>query len=148
MYPLLILVCVYVTGSDSLIETIHCPCIIINTSAVDIVPVSGISLSTPITVTAGETVKLQCSVDITPHPLPAGTSTPEFEWFFGQAFDSPLTSTTTNSSSNYSSTVEIGPVRESDRGIYTCRLRGNHRTAVNTAIIVEPGNQLSHERSR
>ena len=107
-------------------------------STVTIGPVS-ISPSTPVTVTAGQTVNLQCSVDITPHPLPAGTSTPEFEWFFGQTFDSPLTSTTTNSGSTYSSTLQLTSVSESDGGMYTCRLRGNHRTAVSTTVTVVPG---------
>ena len=102
-------------------------------------PVSGISPFTPATVTAGQTVNLQCSVDITPHPLPANTSTPEFEWFFGQTFNSPLTSTTTNRSSTYSSTLQLTSVSESDGGKYTCRLRGNHKTAVSTTLSVEPG---------
>ena len=107
-------------------------------STVNIGPVS-ISPSTPVTVTAGETVNLQCSVDITPHSLPAGTSTPVFEWFFGQTFDSPLTSTTINSGSTYSSTLQLTSVSVSDGGMYTCRLRGNHRTAVSTTVTVEPG---------
>ena len=107
-------------------------------STVNIGPVS-ISPSTPVTVTAGQTVNLQCSVDITPHPLPAGTSTPIFEWFFAQTFSSPLTSTTTNSTSDYSSTLQLTSVSESDEGMYTCRLRGNYRTAVSTTITVVPG---------
>ena len=101
-----------------------------------------ISPTTLITVTPGETVNLQCTVDITPHPLPAGTSTPKFEWFFAQIFNSPLTSTTTNSSSTYSSILQLTSVRESDGGMYTCRLRGNHRTAVSTTVTVEPGECL------
>ena len=109
----------------------------ISMSSVTIGPGS-LSISHPITVTAGETVYLQCSVDITPHPLPAGTSTPEFEWFFGQTFNSPLTSTTINSGSTYSSTLHLTSVSESDGGLYTCRLRGNHRTAVSTILTVEP----------
>ena len=104
-------------------------------STVNIGPAS-ISPSTPVTVTstAGETVNLQCTVDITPHPLPAGTAL-EFEWYFSQTFNSPLTSTTTNSGSTYSSTLQLTSVSESDGGMYTCRLRGNHRTAVSTTII-------------
>ena len=103
------------------------------------VNISSVSISGPVTVTAGETVNLQCTVDITPYPLPAGTSTPEFEWFFDQNFNSPLTSTTTNSGSTYSSTLQLTSVSESDGGMYTCRLRGNHRTAVSTTVTVEPG---------
>ena len=103
-------------------------------STVNIGPVS-ISPSTPVTVTAGETVNLQCSVDVTPHSLPDGTSTPEFEWFFRSTLNSPLTSITTYSSSTYSSTLQLTSVSESDGGMYTCRLRGNHRTAVSTTII-------------
>ena len=108
---------------------------------VDIGPVS-ISPSTPTTVTAGETVDLQCSVDITPHPLPENTSTPEFEWFFCQTFSQPVTSTTTNNGSTYTSTVQFTSVSESDGGTYTCRLRGNHRTAVTTSVTIEPGECL------
>ena len=102
-----------------------------------------ISPSTPVIVTAGETVNLQCSVDITPHPLPAGTSTPEFEWLFCQTFNQPLTSTITNSGITYSSTLQLTSVSESDGGMYTCRLRGNHRTAVSTTVTVEPGEYLA-----
>ena len=105
---------------------------------VDIGPVS-ISPSTPITVTAGQTINLQCSVDITPYPLPAGTSTPEFEWLFGQT---SFICTTTSSGSTYSSTIQLTSVSESDGGMYTCRLRGNHRTAVSTTFTVEPGECL------
>ena len=102
------------------------------------------SPSAPITVSVEDNVDLVCSVDITPHPLPAGTSTPEFEWSFGQLenFNQSLNSTTTNSGSTYSSTLRLTSVSESDEGMYTCRLRGNHRTAVNTTIIVEPGNTM------
>ena len=89
-----------------------------------------------------ETVYLQCSVDITPHPLPANTSTPEFEWFFGQTLNQTLNSryyNTTNIGSTYSSTLAIPSVNESDSGMYTCRLRGNHMTAVSTMLTVEQG---------
>ena len=103
--------------------------------AVDIGSVS-ITLSAS-TVTAGQTANLQCSVDITPHPLPAGTSSPVFEWFFGSTFDRPLTSTTTNSGSTYTSTYCISSARVSDGGMYTCRLGGNQRTAVNTMVTVQ-----------
>ena len=104
------------------------------------VDISLVSIAGAITVTFGGTVNLQCLVDITPHPLPAGTSTPEFEWFLGQTFDSPLTSTATNSSSIYTSTLQLTSVSESDEGMYTCRLRGNHMTAVSTLVTIEPGN--------
>ena len=30
-------------------------------------------------------------------------------------------------------------MRENDGGLYTCRLRGNHRTAGSTTVTVEPG---------
>ena len=97
-----------------------------------------ISTSTPfnVRVTAGESISLPCYVDITPHPLPVGTSTPEFEWFFGPT---SLTSTTYNNNSTYVSMYVIAKVRERDGGMYTCRLRGNHRMAVSTMVTVEPG---------
>ena len=99
----------------------------------DIDPVA-ITPSAPLTVFAGEAVNLRCSVVITPHPLPDGTSTPAFEWFFGQTFGQPLTSTTTNSGSTYTSTHSITSMSESDEGMYTCRLRGNQRTAVSAIV--------------
>ena len=105
----------------------------VNISSVSISP------STPLTVTAGQTVNLQCSVVITPHPLPAGTSTPEFEWLFGQT---SFICTTTSSGSTYFSTLQFNTVSVSDGGLYTCRLRGNHRTAVSTTVTVEPGECL------
>ena len=96
-----------------------------------------ITLSAPLTVTAGQAVHLQCSVVITPNPLPAGTPTPVFEWFFGQTFNQPLTSTTINNGSTYASTYSITSAMESDEGMYTCRLRGNQRTAVHTIVTLQ-----------
>ena len=113
--------------------------IIIFLLTVDISSVS-ISPSTSVIVTAGEPINLQCLVDITPHPLPAGISTPEFEWFYGQ---SSFASITLHHGNRYSSTVQISSVSESDGGLYTCRLRGNHRTAVSTTVTVHPGECLT-----
>ena len=103
----------------------------------DIGPVS-ITPSAPVTVTTGQAVNLQCSVAINPHPLPVGESTPVFEWFFGPTFNQLLTPTTnTNSGSTYTSTYSITSAMESDEGMYTCRLRGNQRTAVNTMVTFQ-----------
>ena len=101
-----------------------------------------ISPSTPLTVNVGDDVALVCSVDITPHPLPKNTSIPELEWLFSQNFNRSLNSTTINRTSNYSSILQLTSVNVSDGGMYTCRLRGNHRTAVSTTIIFEPGNAM------
>ena len=97
---------------------------------------ASISPSPLITLKEGDAIHLQCSVDIAPHPLPANTSTPELEWFFGQTFNGHLNANTTSNGSNYTSTYSIATVRESDEGTYTCRLRGNQRTAVSTFIHV------------
>ena len=102
----------------------------------DIGPVS-ITPSATITALTGQSINLLCSVDITPHPLPAGTPTPVFEWFVGQTFNQPLTTTTTNSGSTYTSTYSIASAMEGDGGMYTCRLRGSQRTAVSTMVTVE-----------
>ena len=102
---------------------------------VDISSVS-ISPSIPVTITAGETVNLQCLVDIFPHPLPGSIPTPKFEWFHGQT---PLTSTTLHNGNTYSSTLQLTSVSVSDGGLYTCRLRGSHRTAASTTVTVGPG---------
>ena len=105
---------------------------------VNIGPVT-ISPSGSITATIGEPVTLQCSADITPNSLPESLPSPTFEWFFGPTND-PLSSNTTHSSGNtYTSTLQIPMVRESDEGVYTCRLRGNQRTAVSIMITVNPG---------
>ena len=100
-------------------------------NAVNIGP---ISISDSVAEIVGGTINLQCSVDITPNPLPDGTSTPEFEWFYGGTFNQSLNSSTTVNGSIYASTYSISPVRESDGGMYTCRLRGNHGTAVRTIV--------------
>lgn len=93
-----------------------------------------ISPSAPITATAGETVTLRCSADITPQLQ--GVSSPEFEWLFGTT-NVPLSSSiNTHSGNTYISTLHIPMVRVSDEGRYTCRLRGNQRTAVSTTITV------------
>ena len=101
---------------------------------VDIGPVT---ISQPIMATIGESVSLQCSANITPQNSPS----PEFEWFFGSTNKSHLlsTNTTRNSGNTYTSTLKIAMVGESDEGMYTCRLRGNQRTAVSTMITVNPG---------
>ena len=102
-----------------------------------------ISPSGPITTTAGEPVTLQCSVDITPTPLPQNTPFPTFEWFFGQTGDLLSFNTTCNSGNTYTSTLQISIVSKSDEGMYTCRLRGDHKkTAVNTMITVNPGEPI------
>ena len=102
---------------------------------VDIGPVT-ISPSGSITATIGALVTLQCSADITPN---SSLPSPTFEWFFGATSD-PLSSNTTHSSGNtYTSTLQIAMVGESDGGVYTCRLRGNQRTAVSIMITVNPG---------
>ena len=111
-----------------------CPSVaMVCSNPVDVGPVT-ISPSGSITVTIGEPVTLQCSADITPQ----NTSSPEFEWFFGPT-NEPLSSTTTHSGNTYTSTLQIPMVGESDEGMYTCRLRGNQRTAVSTVITVNPG---------
>ena len=96
-----------------------------------------ISPSGPVYRTAGESVTLQCSADITPQNAPSL----EFEWFFGST-NNHLISATTRSGSTYTSTLQIPMVGESDEGMYTCRLRGNQRTAVSTMITVNPGELL------
>ena len=90
------------------------------------------------TVTAGEPVTLECSVDITPNPLPQSTPSLEFEWFFGPT-NELHSSTTTSSGNTYISTLQIAMVEESDEGMYTCQLRGNQRTAASTMITVNTG---------
>ena len=113
--------------------TLKIPCNAVDIGAVTISPAG------PITATIGNLVTLQCSVDITPSPLPQNTLFPTFEWFFGPTNDLLSFNTTCSRGNTYTSTLQILMVRESDGGMYTCRLRGNQRTAVNTMITVNTG---------
>ena len=90
--------------------------------------------------TVGENFNLQCSVDITPNPLPENVPTPIFEWFFGSdnvSLPSGVTASQLTSSGNtYTSTLQFSLLQESHGGMYTCRLGGNPRLANNNMIIV------------
>ena len=90
--------------------------------------------------TVGENFNLQCSVDITPNPLPENVPTPSFEWFFGSnnaSLPSGVTvSPMTSSGDTYTSTLQFSLLQESHGGMYTCRLGGNPRLANNNTIIV------------
>ena len=50
--------------------------------AMDIGPVT-ISPGTNVTRDAGENLSLECSVEITPNPLPQNVPHPTIDWFFG-----------------------------------------------------------------
>ena len=90
--------------------------------------------------TAGEMFTLSCSVNITPNPLPEDIPPPSFEWFYGLAnisLPSGVTvSDVTNSGNAYTSIQQFSPLLVSHAGMYTCRLGGNERLAVNTNITV------------
>ena len=92
------------------------------------------------TTTVGENFNLQCSVDITPNPLPENVPTPSFEWFFGSnnaSLPSGVTvSSVTSSGNTYTSTLQFSPLQESYAGMYTCRLGGNARLANNAMLTV------------
>ena len=104
---------------------------------IGLVDIGLVTISPPIMATIGESVSLQCSANITPQNTPS----PEFEWLLGP-ISVLLSSTTTRSGNTYTSTLQIPMVVESDEGMYTCRLRGNQRTAVSTMITVNPGELL------
>ena len=106
------------------------------------VDISAVTISrsgTTIT-TLGEIFTLECSVDITPNPLPKAVFSPYFEWFFGlnnTSLPSGVTvSDVTNSGNAYISTLLFFPLQESHEGMYTCRLGGNERLAANSMIMV------------
>ena len=96
-----------------------------------------ISPSGPITGTAGETFTLECSADIMTQ---SDSPSPTYEWFFGltnTSLPSGVTvSNVTNSGNTYTSILQFSPLQESHAGMYTCRLGGNARLAVNTMITV------------
>ena len=115
-------------------------------SAVDIGPIvinstSAITGSSDVTGIAGDqNVTIECSVDITPNPLPEDVPSPSFGWFFGPTNSSlpsgVIVSNVTNSGNTYTSTLQFSPLRESHAGMYTCRLGGNERLATNANIAV------------
>ena len=91
---------------------------------------------------AGEThFTLNCSAQITPNPLPEHVPSPTFEWFFGQGNTSLPSGMTvlnvTNSGNNYTSTLQFSFLQEHHSGLYTCRLGGNERLAINSNITVK-----------
>lgn len=90
---------------------------------------------------AGETgFTLECSAQITlpnsTHGLP-----PTYEWFFGPSnasLPSGVTvSSVTNSGDIYTSTLQFSFLQEHHSGLYTCRLGGNERLAINSNITVK-----------
>ena len=113
----------------------QCMQIEISLPTVDISAVT-ISPSGPSTGTAGETFTLECSADIMTQ---SDSPSPTFEWFFGPTNTSLPSGVTVsdvaNSGNTYTSTLQFSPLRESDPGIYTCRLGGNARLAVNLSLI-------------
>ena len=114
----------------------QCMQIEISLPTVDISAVT-ISPSGPSTGTAGETFTLECSADIMTQ---SDSPPPTFEWFVGPTNTTSLplgvtVSDVTNSGNTYTSTLQFSPLRESHPGMYTCRLGGNARLAVNTMIV-------------
>ena len=94
--------------------------------------------------TVGEPFAVECSVDITPNPLPQNVPTPSFEWFFGGLTNTSLpsgvtVSDVTNSGNTYTSTLQFSPLTQCHEGMYTCRLGGNERLTANTVITVDNG---------
>ncbi len=107
--------------------------IAVNISEVTLFP-SGSS-----TKTAGEIdFTLSCSAQII---LPMNVPPPTFEWFYGRdnaSLPSEVTNlTVTNSSNNYTSTLQFSFLQERHSGLYTCRLGGNERLAVDSNITVQ-----------
>ena len=91
---------------------------------------------------AGENLNLECSVEITPNPLPQYVHSPIIDWFFGPNNASlpsgvTLMATVMGSGNNYSSTLQFSPLQQSHAGIYTCRLGSNARLVVNATLTGE-----------
>lgn len=86
----------------------------------------------------GQDYAVDCSVAITPNPLPANVSNPSFKWFFGPANSSLPSGVTVfdveKSGNNYTNTLQFSPQIITHIGMFTCRLGGNERLAANTTI--------------
>lgn len=85
----------------------------------------------------GETLILECSVDI---EIRSDSPQPTFQWFFGSANSSLPSGVTVsavrNNGSTYISTLNISSLQESHSGMYMCQLSGNARLAANTTVNV------------
>ena len=100
-----------------------------------------ISPGTSVIRDAGENLNLECSVEITPNPLPQNVPSPTIDWFFGPnnaSLPSGVTpvATVMGSGNTYSSTLQFSPLQQSHTGMYTCRLGSNARLAVSAMITV------------
>ena len=79
--------------------------------------------------TVGGLFTLECSVDISPNPLPPSVPAPSFEWFFGPANSSLPSGVTvfsmTKSGNTYTSALQFSQLIQCHTGMYTCQLGGN-----------------------
>ena len=86
----------------------------------------------------GENLTLECSVSISPYPLPSSVPFPMFEWLFGPNNATPpmgvQASEVRNNSDIYVSTLEFFPLQESHQGNYKCRVGNN--TILTTSVEV------------
>ena len=101
-----------------------------------------ISPGTSVTRGAGQNLNLECSVEITPNPLPQNVPSPTIEWFYdpnNASIPSGVTpmATVMGSGNTYSSTLQFSPLQQSHAGMYTCRLGSNARLAVNATLTGE-----------
>lgn len=99
-----------------------------------------ISPPTPKPAIVGMNFTLNCSVDITPFPLPESVSFPTFEWLFGpgRASISPDVLFSNYSHNGiYSSSLHFSPLHASHEGKYTCQLTGNNRLTTVTSLTLE-----------
>ena len=97
-----------------------------------------IAPSGPINKSAGEIFILECSIDISPYPLPQHIPSLILDWFFGPTNTSlpPGVAVSDMESANYthSRTLQFFPLLESHAGMYTCQL-GNNNSLADSIII-------------
>ena len=96
--------------------------------------------------TAGQReYSLTCSATLFgPNRLPSGVPSPNFQWSFGDSTSlpsgvtaMPTVMSSSNSNSDYNSTLQFSPLSQSYAGMYTCRVGAGR--LVNSATVTVNG---------
>ena len=86
----------------------------------------------------GENIELECSIAISPNPLPQNVPLPSLKWLFGPNNTTLPTGVEVSERRNddgvYVSTLQFHPVQECHSGNYTCHLQNNEMLRASIAV--------------